>query len=202
MPVLEIKALAVGVVVGLIFSRLGLPIPAPPALAGVLAIVGISLGYRISTLFSSDPSHLPPTAGKFVRMTENIPGRRLDLANNLAVDDGRRGVGPEFDPSRSAIHVRSLSKTYQTNDGSIDVLQGVDLTIERGEFVSVIGVSGCGKSTLLRIVGGLLEPTAGSVDIGGLPPREAQRQKNLGFVFSDAAPLPWLNVVDNVELPL
>jgi XapX domain-containing protein len=51
MPVLEIKALAVGVVVGLIFSRLGLPIPAPPALAGVLGIVGIWLGYRISTLF-------------------------------------------------------------------------------------------------------------------------------------------------------
>jgi XapX domain-containing protein len=51
MPVLEIKALAVGVVVGFIFSRLGLPIPAPPALAGVLGIVGIWLGYRISTLF-------------------------------------------------------------------------------------------------------------------------------------------------------
>jgi XapX domain-containing protein len=50
MPLLEIKALAVGVIVGLLFARLGLPIPAPPALAGVLGIIGIYLGYRVSAL--------------------------------------------------------------------------------------------------------------------------------------------------------
>jgi NitT/TauT family transport system ATP-binding protein len=92
--------------------------------------------------------------------------------------------------------------SYPTQDGLFEALRDVDLTVERGEFVSVVGVSGCGKSTLLRIIGGLLEPTEGTVDLAGLPPREAQRQKNLGFVFQDAALLPWLNVVDNVELPL
>src|SRR5262249_44451554 len=59
-----------------------------------------------------------------------------------------------------------------------------------------------GKSTLLRIVGGLIEPTSGEVAIDGLPPGEAQRRKSLGFVFQDSALLPWLTVVDNVELPL
>jgi NitT/TauT family transport system ATP-binding protein len=124
------------------------------------------------------------------------------LPKNIAIDDGRRDSTVEINQPQPAIEVRSLSKTYLTVDGSFEALRDVDLTIGRGEFVSVIGVSGCGKSTLLRIVGGLLEPTAGLVDIGGLPPREAQRQKNLGFVFQDAALLPWLNVVDNVELPL
>jgi NitT/TauT family transport system ATP-binding protein len=124
------------------------------------------------------------------------------LRRHLSLDDSNRDVASNPWTPQPAIEVRSLSKTYATLDGSFEALREVDLTIGRGEFISVIGVSGCGKSTLLRIVGGLLEPTRGVVDIGGLPPREAQRQKNLGFVFQDAALLPWLNVVDNVELPL
>ena len=81
-------------------------------------------------------------------------------------------------------------------------MRGVGVTVERGAFVSLIGPSGCGKSTLLRIIGGLLEPTAGSVSIDGLPPRVAQERKSLGFVFQDPALLPWLNVVQNIELSL
>jgi NitT/TauT family transport system ATP-binding protein len=74
--------------------------------------------------------------------------------------------------------------------------------VNRGRFVSVIGLSGCGKSTLLRIVGGLIDPTDGSVAIDGLPPKAAQHEKSIGFVFQDAALLPWLTVVENVEVSL
>lgn len=101
-----------------------------------------------------------------------------------------------------AIVARDLSKVYLTPDGEFTALRDVDLTVEPGQFVSVIGVSGGGKSTLLRIVGGLAEPTTGTVEIGGLPPRVAQSQKSIGFVFQDAALLPWRTVVDNVELSL
>jgi NitT/TauT family transport system ATP-binding protein len=104
--------------------------------------------------------------------------------------------------TRSAIAARGVTKTYPGGEGPIEALGRVDLSVERGTFVSVIGVSGCGKSTLLRIVGGLIEPTSGEVAIDGLPPGEAQRRKSLGFVFQDSALLPWLTVVDNVELPL
>jgi NitT/TauT family transport system ATP-binding protein len=105
-------------------------------------------------------------------------------------------------PPRESIIARGIGKIYPGPDRSIEALREVDLAVQPGQFVSLIGVSGCGKSTLLRIVGGLIEPTEGSVEIGGLPPREAQRRKSVGFVFQDAALLPWLSVVDNIELSL
>ncbi len=123
------------------------------------------------------------------------------MSNRVAIHHDLQDP-PSLSATPPTIEVRSLAKSYQTMDGSIDALEGIDLRVDRGQFVSVIGVSGCGKSTLLRIIGGLLEPTSGQVEIVGSPPREAQRQKNLGFVFQDAALLPWLSVVDNVELPL
>lgn len=77
----------------------------------------------------------------------------------------------------------------------------MDLTIERGEFVSVIGPSGCGKSTLLRIVAGLLPPDAGRVSIFGEDPVTACIHKQVGFVPQSPALLPWRTVLDNVLLP-
>ncbi|MBI3976889.1 MAG: ABC transporter ATP-binding protein [Chloroflexi bacterium] len=100
------------------------------------------------------------------------------------------------------IVVRALSKQFAGPARSIEALRDVDLTVGRGRFVSVIGRSGCGKSTLLRIVGGLVEPSAGTVVIGGLPPQEAQRRKSIGFVFQDPGLLPWRTVTANVELSL
>src|SRR5690606_13717563 len=76
------------------------------------------------------------------------------------------------------------------------------LEIERGEFVSIIGPSGCGKSTLLRAIGGLQGPTAGEVSADGSPPREAQRRKQMGFVFQAPSLMPWRSVIENVRLPL
>src|SRR3990172_12741186 len=91
---------------------------------------------------------------------------------------------------------------YQAGQRSLTALAGIDLVVRRGEFVSVIGPSGCGKSTLLRIVGGLQAPTRGRVEIDGGPSREAQRRKQIGFVFQDASLLPWRSVIENVRLPL
>lgn len=90
-------------------------------------------------------------------------------------------------------------------DGGADggyALLGVDLEIERGEFVCVIGPSGCGKSTLLRLIGGLMEPTSGEIRIDGRAPVEAQADKAFGFVFQEPSLLPWRTVADNVRLPL
>ena len=84
----------------------------------------------------------------------------------------------------------------------LEALREVTVDIRPGEFLSVLGPSGCGKTTLLRIVGGLAEPTAGSVRIGGRSAAEAQRHKLIGCVFQEPALLPWRTVLDNVRLPL
>ena len=100
------------------------------------------------------------------------------------------------------IQVSGVDMVYEGNPRPLQALSGIDLTIGRGEFVSIIGPSGCGKSTLLRIIGGLQAPTHGSVVVDGKPPREAQRKKQLGVVFQDPSLLPWRSVIDNVRLPL
>jgi NitT/TauT family transport system ATP-binding protein len=100
------------------------------------------------------------------------------------------------------IVTEGVDMVYEAGQRSLRVLAGIDLSVGRGEFVSIIGPSGCGKTTLLRIIGGLQEPAAGRVLIGGRPPREAQRQKQIGFVFQDPSLLPWRSVIDNVRLPL
>ncbi len=100
------------------------------------------------------------------------------------------------------IVIDGVDMVYATGPRRLRALETVDLTVRRGEFVSIIGPSGCGKSTLLRIVGGLQTPSSGSVRVDGLPPREVQRSKQLGFVFQDPSLLPWRSVIDNVRLPL
>lgn len=84
----------------------------------------------------------------------------------------------------------------------LEVLRGITAAIRPGEFLSVLGPSGCGKTTLLRIVGGLSEPTAGTVRIGNRKTAEAQRHKLIGYVFQEPSLLPWRTVLDNVRLPL
>ncbi len=100
------------------------------------------------------------------------------------------------------VHLQGVSMVYENSDTPLVALDDIDLSVVRGEFVSIIGPSGCGKSTLLRLVGGLLSPTGGRVTIDGRAPREAQRQKQVGFAFQDASLLPWRTVVGNIRLPL
>jgi NitT/TauT family transport system ATP-binding protein len=81
-----------------------------------------------------------------------------------------------------------------------EVLRNVNLTIESGQFISLLGPSGCGKSTLLKILAGLLEPSSGAVEVGGLPAREALRLRAIGVVFQQPILLPWRTVEANVSL--
>ena len=76
-------------------------------------------------------------------------------------------------PAPVVIDVRNLSLTFATNDGPVNALEGIDLTVHRGEFVSLIGPSGCGKTTLLRVIADLEQPTGGSISVNGVTPEEA-----------------------------
>lgn len=80
------------------------------------------------------------------------------------------------------------------------VLDGIDLTVDRGEFISLIGPSGCGKSTLLRMISGLSPATAGEIVIDGMTPANAR--EIMSFIFQDATLLPWRTVLENVRLGL
>jgi NitT/TauT family transport system ATP-binding protein len=107
------------------------------------------------------------------------------------------------DPSnRVAVRTQGLDVRFHTGRSDVVALQDINLQINRGEFVSLLGPSGCGKSTLLRIISDLVQPTAGSISVLGGSPALARRQRRFGFVFQDAALLPWRSALKNVELPL
>ena len=101
---------------------------------------------------------------------------------------------------QEVVHFHQVDKIFN-ND--ITALRNFNLSIKEGEFVCFLGPSGCGKSTALRMVTGLGEPTAGSVEVFGKSPRELIKNDNdVAFVFQDAHLLPWRTVLDNVLLPL
>ena len=102
-----------------------------------------------------------------------------------------------------AVDVRSVSKVFNRGrPNEVRALLDVDLTIEPGEFVSLIGPSGCGKSTALRLMANLLEPTSGDVHVNGKPARKARLDQDYGMAFQQAGLFDWRNVTKNVELPL
>lgn len=105
------------------------------------------------------------------------------------------------------IEVRGLTKTYHVGDVDVHALRGVDLRVERGEFVAVVGPSGSGKSTLFHILGGLAPPTQGSVWIDGRDitqlsdtDRTNWRKTSVGFVFQKYNLLPTLSAEGNIEI--
>src|SRR5499426_2926654 len=100
------------------------------------------------------------------------------------------------------IDVRDLSLTFMTNDGPVEALSGINLTVNRGAFVSLIGPSGCGKTTLMRVIADLQKPTSGRVTVDGSSPQEARLNRIYGYVFQAAALYPWRTVEANVLLPL
>ncbi len=109
----------------------------------------------------------------------------------------------------SLIEIKKLSKTYESGEECVMALSDVNLNIERGEFVSVMGPSGSGKSTLLTILGGLNHPTKGDVVVDEIPiyklPLEKLadfRREYLGFIFQSFQLIPYLTVIENVMLPL
>lgn len=109
----------------------------------------------------------------------------------------------------SILKTSNLKKYYGSNDTLVKALDGVDLSVERGEFVAVVGTSGSGKSTLLHMLGGLDRPTAGKVEMDGkdisrLKDEELTvfRRRKIGFVFQSYNLVPVLNVYENIVLPI
>ena len=95
------------------------------------------------------------------------------------------------------IALRGVSKRYR---GAAIALEGISITVERGEFVTFLGPSGCGKSTLLRLVSGLSPVSEGAVEVNGMTPANARDL--MSFIFQDATLLPWRTVEENVGLGL
>jgi len=109
----------------------------------------------------------------------------------------------------NVIELNNVYKTYTMGDTTFNALDGVTVTIQKGDFAAIVGPSGSGKSTLMHIIGILDRPTSGKVvlddhDVSTLTEKEAavERNKNLGFVFQSFNLLPRTSAVDNVALPL
>jgi putative ABC transport system ATP-binding protein len=121
--------------------------------------------------------------------------------------DAARNARQHF--SAPVIDVRDVRKTYQIGDIAVDALRGVNLRIERGEYVAIMGHSGSGKSTLMNIIGCLDTPTSGAYLLNGLDVREVDedaladvRNRFIGFVFQSFNLIPRTRAVANVELPM
>ena len=116
-----------------------------------------------------------------------------------------------MDSEQEILCANSLYHIYESNaeDGNVVALRGLSMTMYEGEAVAVVGPSGSGKSTLLKCLGGLMKPSAGSVELGGTrmtrltgPDLVKLRQETVSFIFQDANLLPHLNAIDNVAQPL
>jgi putative ABC transport system ATP-binding protein len=109
----------------------------------------------------------------------------------------------------SALELRQVSKVYGSGPTEVDALSEVDVSVERGELVAVMGPSGSGKSTLLTIAGSLEDATSGEVLVDGIDlatvpraDRAKMRRRSIGYVFQDFNLLPGLTAIENVSLPL
>jgi NitT/TauT family transport system ATP-binding protein len=101
-----------------------------------------------------------------------------------------------------AVECRGLTVRFMSERRSVTALDDIALTVPEGSFLTVLGPSGCGKSTLLRVIADIVQPSSGSVRVLAKTPAEARRNRAIGFVFQDAALLPWRSALDNVRLPL
>ena len=110
---------------------------------------------------------------------------------------------PGAAPDRTVVRLSGLTKTFALPSGeTMTAVSGIDLELQRGEFVSLIGPSGCGKSTLLRLIGDLTGPSAGSVTVNGKPAAQAHVDRDYGMVFQAPVLFDWRTVEENVRLPL
>jgi len=113
----------------------------------------------------------------------------------------RQAQGEQQDTA--AVDIVGASKVFRLAKGAETVaLDGIDLRVAPGEFVSLIGPSGCGKSTLLRLIADLDQPTAGDIRVFGKSARAARIDQDYGIAFQQAGLLPWRTVAGNIELPL
>lgn len=131
----------------------------------------------------------------------------MKLTNNHS-GSGRspvRAVGWHREDAGRSTHIFTKSLDIRVSElahhyGEIQALQNINLHVQPGEFVSLVGVSGCGKSTLMRLIAGLQTPAQGTVWLGRQPPEAARAAKQIGWMAQQAALLPWRTVLENVQL--
>jgi NitT/TauT family transport system ATP-binding protein len=104
--------------------------------------------------------------------------------------------------AQAVIDAHDLSLTFTTADGPVYALDGINLMVNDGDFVSFIGPSGCGKTTLLRVIADLEQATSGTITVNGMSPAQARMARAYGYVFQAPALYPWRTVEQNVGLPL
>jgi NitT/TauT family transport system ATP-binding protein len=104
--------------------------------------------------------------------------------------------------SSPAIACRDIGVRFFTERRDVTAIKSLDLEVAQGEFLTLLGPSGCGKSTFLRVVADLLPPSRGTIQVLSSTPQLARTRRDIGFVFQDAALLPWRTALQNVELPL
>jgi NitT/TauT family transport system ATP-binding protein len=121
------------------------------------------------------------------------------------VIEQRPSLEPGSGPAVAVVELAGVGKVFEAPSRGgrpVEALGGIDLVVNRGEFISLIGPSGCGKSTLLRIVGDLTGVSSGSVTVHGKPARQARLDRDYGMVFQAPVLFDWRTVQRNVELPL
>jgi NitT/TauT family transport system ATP-binding protein len=104
--------------------------------------------------------------------------------------------------NKVVVRAQGLGRVFGSGEARVEALRDIDLEIGQGEFVSLIGPSGCGKSTLLRLIGDLVRPTTGLIEVNGKAAPQARLDRDYGIVFQKATLLDWRTVTKNVELPL
>ena len=103
----------------------------------------------------------------------------------------------------TAVEISNVSKVFNAGQSNqVVALTDIDLSVARGEFVSLIGPSGCGKSTLLRLIANLIEPTDGSLVVNGKSPKQSRLDQDYGMAFQQSGLFEWRTVAKNIELPL
>ena len=100
------------------------------------------------------------------------------------------------------IEAKRVNLTFQTRDGPVHALKDVNLSIEKGDFVSFIGPSGCGKTTFLRTIAALETPSSGVLSVNGMTPDQARQRRAYGYVFQAPGLYPWRTISRNIALPL
>ena len=120
------------------------------------------------------------------------PGRRLAAMDPRMTELLHRSIRP-LDQRRPLLEMQGVAKVF---NGTLTALQGMSLTLNEGDFLSLLGPSGCGKSTALRLIAGLMQPTQGRILWSG-----GQQKGDLGVVFQEPTLMPWATVAQNVYLP-
>ncbi|KQX04975.1 MULTISPECIES: ABC transporter ATP-binding protein [unclassified Leifsonia] len=118
--------------------------------------------------------------------------------------DQKSTPGAAAATASDAVSITGVSRVFtgRRGESTVTALDGIDLAVAPGEFVSLIGPSGCGKSTLLRLIADLDQPTAGDIRVFGKTAKKARLDQEYGIAFQQAGLLPWRSVAANIELPL